>query len=87
MQITITHNGFHGHTSTRLRIDASPGQTVSLSPGQLHKLRVTPCGMSDCHCGESMLSALRDYGTTQEPHKLTVPASGTIAIRGHYPQH
>jgi hypothetical protein len=86
MKITINHNGFHGHTSAVLNVPGKPGDKVILTPHQIRKLRVIPCGCDSCSCGESMLRALSDYGQRFDPCKLTIPASGEINIRGNYPQ-
>lgn len=65
-RITITHHGFHGMTTVRLRVKdgqtvGCPRDTVStiyLSESQARKLDRAACGMPACRCGESILRAI-----------------------------
>lgn len=89
MKLTITHNGFHGYTSSTLVLNGKPGEQIQLSSSQVRKLKRAACGMSDCKCGESLLDACY----VPEPWKdspavfIDIPESGNeIKIKGNYPQ-
>ena len=91
MKIVISHDGFHGCTSRTIDVSAQPGERVQLSESQVKKLARAGCGMSDCTCGESILTALmRREDSNWFPGELafvTMPASGSeISVRGNYPQ-
>jgi hypothetical protein len=88
MKYKITHNGFHGFTSTALVIDGKPGEQVQLSASQAKKLGRAACGMTDCKCGESILNGREFFcDHTKDVFFITLPESGNqISIKGNYAQ-
>lgn len=86
MKLTITHNGFHGSTSSSIIVDGNPGDNVELSRSQIKKLDRTACGISECECGESLLVAC-DATSPFGPAFIAIPEEGTeINVNGKYPQ-
>ena len=88
-KIAITHNGFHGRTTISLIVSGRPGDRVRLSSSQIKKLSNSACGMSDCCCGETMLSACDGYERWDQSNirYIVVPQLGNnINLIGFYPQ-
>ena len=88
MKLTITHNGFHGTRSRSIIVDGNPDDEVALTELQIWRLGRVACGHPGCTCGETMLVACSDWGMTDYPHKIRIPADGAaeICVEGYYPQ-
>ena len=80
---TICYNGFHGHTTLRLRVPiaAKAGDTIEISPAVARRLNRACCAVHDCQCGEGIAGQDGWSG----PWLLTLPEDGG-EMRGRYAQ-
>ena len=88
--IKIEHDGYHGHHSATLRVCGEPGAWYTLTDRQAHKLRDIACGMDDCRCGETLLSACEICGSDNLSgmpiYRIQIPEVGEdIEVSGNYP--
>ncbi len=100
MLVTITHNGFHGLDTFRVRStphicsdldeDGSARYYIEVSREVARRLNNRVCGMADCRCGEHV--ARLDTAWHGQPYPYVsifyVSADGgrTGTIKGRYPQ-
>ena len=84
---TIEHNGFHGLTTVRFRpigegrdpMTGKPAWLVSLRTAR--RLNAAVCGISDCLCGECLVTVVDPYSDTPVSYVPQV-----TEMRGSYPQ-
>ncbi len=80
--ISQTYNGFHGHTTFRLRVpdNAQSGDIIPLSRQTVQRINRLICGVSDCRCNEGLPVEGSDNNIQ---YRLTEPG---IEIMGRYHQ-
>lgn len=88
MNLTITHNGFHGWNTVVVRVDPATAWDgeIEVSAGVARRINQIVCGLTDCRCGEHIAHEI-----APDRYAILVgddwdEGTAEIDMRGNYPQ-